>query len=221
LVATALVATALGLHLVAAVLLRFFPSVEMLPLSAFPMFGAPHNVFDGAHRKWLWLTGKEHATGTLKNYCFPFCRKQTILAEELHRLNFPCVLYGHGGGQTSVMHANVEVGAALAAALAKINELDSQQRETYATDATAAVQLLDALDAAKAAFAKTPRAAAPRGNTIPTDFVPAGSDPLPVINATSLAPVDLAADFVPVDPDPLPLIDATASTFDAGSKHLY
>ena len=63
----------------------------------------------------------------------------------------------------------------LAAALAKINELDSQQRETYATDATAAVHLLT----------KTPRADAPRGNTIPNDFVPAGSDPLPVINATS------------------------------------
>ena len=59
--------------------MRFFSSVEMLPLSAFPIFGAPHNVFDGVHRKWLWLTGKEHAT---------FCRKQTILAEELHRLDF-------------------------------------------------------------------------------------------------------------------------------------
>jgi hypothetical protein len=104
----------------------------------------------------------------------------------------------------------------LAAALAKINELDSQQRETYATDATATVQL-DALDAAKAAFAKTPRADAPRGNTTPTDFLPAGSDLLPVINATSLAPVDPAADFVPVDTNPLSLIDATASTFDAGS----
>ena len=78
------------------------------------------------------------------------------------------------------------------------------------------MQLLDALDAAKDAFAKTPRVDTSRGNTIPTDFVPAGSDPLPVINATSLAPVDPAADFVPVDPDPLPLIDATASTFDAG-----
>ena len=78
------------------------------------------------------------------------------------------------------------------------------------------MQLLDALDAAKAAFAKTPRADAPRGNTIPTDFVLAGFDPLPVINATSLAPVDPSADFVPVDPNPLPRIDATASTFDAG-----
>ena len=115
----------IGLHLAVVVLLRFFPSLKILPLSSFPMFGAAHNVFVGAHRKWLWLTGKEHATGTLKNYCFPFCRKQTILAEELHRLDFPCVLCGHGGGQTSVMHANIEVGADLADALAKINELDS------------------------------------------------------------------------------------------------
>ena len=78
------------------------------------------------------------------------------------------------------------------------------------------MQLLDALDAAKAAFAKTPRTDAPRGCKIPTDVVPAGSDPLPVINATSLALVDPSADFVPVDPNPLPLIDAMASTFDAG-----
>ena len=49
------------------------------------------------------------------------------------------------------MHANVEVGANLTAALTDINELVSQQRETYASDATAVVQLLDALDAAKAA----------------------------------------------------------------------
>ena len=77
------------------------------------------------------------------------------------------------------------------------------------------MQLLDALDAAKAAFAKMPRADAPRGKTILADFVPACSDPLSVIDATSLAPVDPTADFVPVDPDPLPLIDTTASTLDA------
>ena len=80
----------------------------------------------------------------------PFCRKQTILAQELHRLDFPCVLYGHVDGQTLVIHAKVKVGANLAAALAKINELSSQQHETYATNATAAVQLLDALNVAKA-----------------------------------------------------------------------
>ena len=114
-----------SLHLDAAVLLCFFPSVEMLPLLVFPMFGVPHHVFDGAHRTWLWLTDKEHVTGTLKNHCFPFCHKQKLLAEELHRLDSPCVLYGHGGGETLVMHANVEVGADLAVALAKINELGS------------------------------------------------------------------------------------------------
>ena len=69
--------------------------------------------------------GQGARDGTLKNYCFPFCRKQTILAEELHHLDSPCVLYGHGGGETLVMHANVEVGADLAVALAKINELGS------------------------------------------------------------------------------------------------
>ena len=42
-----------GLILPVAVLLRFFPPVNMLLLSTFPMFGVPHNVFDGAHSKWL------------------------------------------------------------------------------------------------------------------------------------------------------------------------
>ena len=36
------------------------------------MFGAPHNVFDRSLRKHFWLTGKAHATGTLKNYAFTF-----------------------------------------------------------------------------------------------------------------------------------------------------
>ena len=40
----------------------------MLPLSSFPMFGAPQNVFDRKLRKHVWLTTKPHATGTLKNY---------------------------------------------------------------------------------------------------------------------------------------------------------
>ena len=42
--------------------------VEMLPLSSFPMFGAPQNVFDRKLRKHMWLTTKPHATGTVKNY---------------------------------------------------------------------------------------------------------------------------------------------------------
>ena len=78
------------------------------------------------------------------------------------------------------------------------------------------MQLLDVLDAAKVSFAKTPHTDAPHGNTILTNLVPTGSNPQLVINATSLAPVALAADFVPVNPNPLPLIDAAAFTFDAG-----
>ena len=57
-----------AVHLVALVVLRWFPNVEMLPLSAFPMFGSPQNVFDRKLRKHVWLTTKPHATGTLKNY---------------------------------------------------------------------------------------------------------------------------------------------------------
>ena len=43
-----------------------------------------------ACRKWHWLTEKPHATGTLKNYCFPFCRPKTVLAEEFPQLPFKC-----------------------------------------------------------------------------------------------------------------------------------
>ena len=35
-------------HVLAVVILRFFPQLEILPLSAFPMFGSPQNLFDRA-----------------------------------------------------------------------------------------------------------------------------------------------------------------------------
>ena len=108
------------IHVLAVIILRFFPSVEILPLSSFPMFGAPHNLFDRKSRKWLWLTDKPHATGTLKNYAFPFCRAHTVLPEELPKLPFKYLLYGHGGGDEgkadATLHTNLEMTNELTAA---------------------------------------------------------------------------------------------------------
>ena len=95
-----------AVHLVALVVLRWFPNVEMLPLSAFPMFGSPQNVFDRKLRKHVWLTTKPHATGTLKNYAFPFCRAHTITVDELGQLPFDYLLLGHGGDAAKVLHSH-------------------------------------------------------------------------------------------------------------------
>ena len=145
------------------------------------MFGAPHNVFDRSMRKHFWLTGKAHATGTLKNYAFPFCRAQTVLASEVPSLPFKYLLLSHGGGQPDKLTANVELTDALAAALSRITSLGAQSPTTFATDATAAPALLAALDDAKSAFAAAPRA--PTGTASPTKsaFV---AEPALLISAT-------------------------------------
>jgi len=42
------------------------------------------------------MTEKEHATGTLKNYCFPFCRPQCVTMSELNSLPFKYLVVGAG-----------------------------------------------------------------------------------------------------------------------------
>ena len=79
--------------------------VEMLPLSSFPMFGTPQNVFDRKLRKHVWLTTKPRATGTLKNYAFPFCRAHTVTVDELGQLPFDYLLLSHGGDAAKVLHS--------------------------------------------------------------------------------------------------------------------
>ena len=153
-----------AVHLGALVVLRFYPSVEILPLSSFPMFGSPHNLFDRRLRKNVWLTGKAHATGTLKNYAFPFCRKQTVLPHEIDRLPFKYLLLSHGGDQPTKVLGNVEVTARLQAALDAMVRLGAQEPDTFATDGGVAAAALDALDEAKAAFDVAPRRRAAGGD---------------------------------------------------------
>ena len=178
-----------GLHLLALVVLRFFPTVEMLPLSCFPMFGSPQNLFDASQRKWFWLTGKAHATGTLKNYAFPFCRAHTVEPHELPRLPYPYILYGHGGLAADgvsrlapTIHANVQITTRLATGLEKLTNLGNQSKRAFAVDGgtPAANAILTVLDELKAGFAEAPRIAA-------TKEVPV--DDLPAVDATMSTPM--------------------------------
>eukprot|EP00746_Dinoflagellata_sp_MGD_P004097 gnl/MRDRNA2_/MRDRNA2_107926_c0_seq1.p1 gnl/MRDRNA2_/MRDRNA2_107926_c0~~gnl/MRDRNA2_/MRDRNA2_107926_c0_seq1.p1 ORF type:complete len:695 (+),score=109.69 gnl/MRDRNA2_/MRDRNA2_107926_c0_seq1:111-2195(+) len=84
-----------AVHAVFIFILRF-TNTEMLPFSAFKMFSDLKNIFDPSKKKWMWITDKEHATGTLKNYCFPFCRPQCVTVSELNCLPFKYMVVGTG-----------------------------------------------------------------------------------------------------------------------------
>lgn len=117
-------------------------------------------MFDRRLRKNFWLTEKPHATGTLKNYAFPFCRPQTVTPLEIPSLPFKYVLLSHGGEDERKLFSNVAITPDLSAALDVIVSLGSQDKDTFATDPKGAHALLAALDEAKAAFAAAPRAEA-------------------------------------------------------------
>jgi len=136
----------LAAHLFFMVGLHFFPTVEMLPFSCFPMFKHLKDLFDPSVRKWFWLSAKPHATGTLKNYCFPFCRPQTVLVEELDQLPFRYLLYGHGGSGGEVLHCNFEVSDELHDLLGGMRDGCCRQ------DSEAADDLLATLFKAQALF---------------------------------------------------------------------
>merc|ERR1719199_1268819 len=74
----AYVAAHIAAHIVARLTTK-----ELLPFSAFAMFSDVKNIFHAGTRKWIWLTTKPHAVGTLKNYCFPFARRPTVEVKEL------------------------------------------------------------------------------------------------------------------------------------------
>jgi hypothetical protein len=99
-------------HLTAVVVLRFYPHIEMLPFSCFHMFSALVDLFDASSRKWVWITDKPHATGTLKNYAIvPFTRPQHVRADEFDLLPFKHVLAGFGNN-TDVVLTNVDLSSA-------------------------------------------------------------------------------------------------------------
>mmetsp|Transcript_50743 Transcript_50743/g.157137 ORF Transcript_50743/g.157137 Transcript_50743/m.157137 type:complete len:318 (+) Transcript_50743:901-1854(+) len=134
------------------VALHFFPGVEILPFSCYPMFKSLNDLFDPAARKWLWLSDKPHTTGTLKNYCFPFCRRQCVQADELDRLPFKYLLLGHNGPSEEALYANFVVPDELRDLLWKIRLEGSCGAGVFRTKPEAAKRLLGLLFDAQAAF---------------------------------------------------------------------
>merc|ERR1719284_2022029 len=129
-------------HCVALVVLRFFPKAEILPFSCFPMFKQAVDLFDPACRKWHWLSEKPHATGTLKNYCFPFCRAQTVREDELPRLPFKYLLVGHGGSAETTVLTKAQLTPQLSAAVDALCATSRRGRGAGASDAQAVPALL-------------------------------------------------------------------------------
>jgi len=80
---------------------------EILPFSSFHMFSEPKNLWSKDTNIALWVTDKPHATGTLKNYCFPFCRKQHVAVNELHKLPFKYLLVSRQVDGTRELATNI------------------------------------------------------------------------------------------------------------------
>merc|ERR1719492_221312 len=90
-VLTSMMLLYLSAHLFAMVF-AMITKAEILPFSSFHMFSEPKNLWDPDTNKSWYLTDKPHDSGTLKNYCFPFCRPQVVTAEELDELPFKYLL---------------------------------------------------------------------------------------------------------------------------------
>ena len=161
---TAIAVGYVALHLIACVVLRFFPEIELLPFSAFPMYSDLKNLHDPSLRATVYMTEKPHKTGTLKNYCFPFCRPKVVRKDELDALPFKYLAMRHGGGEDVEVMTNVEAGPGtkLAAALENYRGLTSAEpaaarAEAARHPARRARALTVALDEARRAFREAPR----------------------------------------------------------------
>merc|ERR1719350_2047714 len=95
---------------------------EILPFSSFHMFSEPKNLWDPKTNKSWYLTDKPHDTGTLKNYCFPFCRPQVVTVEELDELPFKYLLITNHRGKRNVV-GNVQLTQKMFDIINKMNQL--------------------------------------------------------------------------------------------------
>jgi hypothetical protein len=154
--ATAYVVAHIGAHIVARL-----TTMELLPFSAFAMFSDVKNIFHAGTRKWIWLTTKPHAVGTLKNYCFPFARRPHVDVKELDLMPFKYLCFGFGGKDEDVLHTNVEITKELRCAPDKIRAAGCRQEDTYLRDPSAADGMLQDLEDAKAMFANMSRRTLP------------------------------------------------------------
>lgn len=141
---------------------RFIPSIDMLPLSRFPMFDSPKNLWDPTKPKWAWLTDKKQAPGELMNFAFPCCRPQHVLPEEMDMLPFKHLLFGKAKADDTKMtiYTNVVITESLQTCLDLFWE-EWKKGAEKANDPAACANFLSIVDSAKAAFAEAPRREAP------------------------------------------------------------
>merc|ERR1711907_453910 len=148
-VATVLLLGYLVLHILA-MPYAVYSGREILPLSSFHMFSEPKNLWDSSKNNSWWLSTKEHATGTLKNYAFPFCRKQHVTVEEMAMLPFKYLFVGSTQGKQT-QFGNVRVHSKLQDLITKMREEWKRGRRSY-LDAARIEHVLGLLEAAKAEF---------------------------------------------------------------------
>lgn len=159
------VAFALGLaylvvHVAGMIIHRFpmFSHLDMLPLSRFPMFDSPKNLWDPSRSHWAWLTDKKQAPGELMNFAFPMCRPQHVLPSEMDLLPFRHLLFGKAkpDDTTMTVYTNVVMTRELQTVMDRFFEEWQKGADKYKDPAT--IQgMLDLVDAAKEAFATAPR----------------------------------------------------------------
>lgn len=126
---------------------------EILPFSSFHMFSEPKNLWSDDSNKFWYFSDKPHATGTLKNYCFPFCRPQHVKADELPRLPFKYLLMcSYRSGQRQLM-GNVEVSDKMQAVVDKIYEAWDRPPASY-MDQQCISNMLQLRSAAKQEFSQ-------------------------------------------------------------------
>jgi len=153
------------IHIAGMVIHRYYPSLDILPLSRFPMFDAPKNLWDPAMNHWAWLTEKEHMPGTLMTYAFPMHgRKPYVMPEELDLLPFKYCIFGdYKAPGTSVdevrqmtIYCNVVINDRLQTAMDRM--FDEWHRGAKMNeDQDAIAKMLSIVDEARAAFKECPR----------------------------------------------------------------
>eukprot|EP00928_Gymnodinium_smaydae_P033108 TRINITY_DN23809_c1_g1_i2.p1 TRINITY_DN23809_c1_g1~~TRINITY_DN23809_c1_g1_i2.p1 ORF type:complete len:393 (-),score=33.56 TRINITY_DN23809_c1_g1_i2:409-1587(-) len=152
-------------HVGGMIIHRYVRNIDMLPLSRFPMFDSPKNLWDGNLTHWAWLTEKEHQPGTLMTYAFPMHgRKQYVLPSELDTLPFKYLIFGNPPAAEAPVDAarplTVYTNVVMTDALSKVvNQMFHEWHrgpEAY-KDQTATALMLDLVDRAKVAFRDAPR----------------------------------------------------------------
>merc|ERR1711988_79047 len=135
-----------------------FRDMDILPLSRFPMFDSPKNLWDPSKPHWAWLTDKKQAPGELMNFAFPMCRPQHVLGSEFDMLPFRHLLFGKAKADdvTMTIYSNVVITNELQAILDQFWS-EWQKGADKANDPETCANMLELVDAAKAAFAKAPR----------------------------------------------------------------